>query len=581
MKRIANPVLKDAFAACRGGFLAVAVFSLFINLLMLTVPLYMLQIFDRVLTSRSTETLVMLLLIAGAALLVMAGLDGLRGVLMVRISSWLDGRLGGPVLAESISGQLRKGGEPSVQGLRDLTTVRTFLTGPGVFPIMDAPWTPIFVAVIFLLHPMLGWLSLGGAIVLFALALTNELATRNLLMSSGGAGMKALNHAQAAVRNADVVEAMGMMPALVRRWQNQNAEAIALQARASGRAGAITAISKFLRLCLQLGVLSLGAWLVLQNELTPGGMIAGSILMARALAPVEQAIGTWKSLIAARDAYRRFATQLMQAPPREGGMKLPTPAGKIDVEGLVYAHPGSSEPILRNIAFRLGAGDALGLIGPTAAGKTTLARLLVGNMVPRAGHARLDGMDVAQWDSDDLGRHIGYLPQDVELFSGSVQENIARMDEGDPEQVVAAARLAGVHEMILGMEKGYDTQIGDGGVALSGGQRQRIALARAVYGDPKFVVLDEPNANLDRDGEAALLEAIQALKERKVTLVVIAHRPGILQHVDKVLALREGAVLMFGPRDDVIAKLTAPAQQVGQAEQEQPRAAAEPPRDAG
>lgn len=558
VRRAPNPVLKDAIAACRGGYLSVAVFSLFINLLMLTVPIYMMQVFDRVLTSRSSETLIMLLLICAVALLVMAGLDAVRGYLMVRISAWADDRLGGPMLAESIRGHLRRGGDASVQGLRDLTTVRIFLTGPGIFPIMDAPWTPIFVAVIFLLHPLIGWLALIGALVLFSLALTNEFATRNLLMTSGGAAMKALNHAQAAVRNADVVEAMGMMPNLLKRWHKGNMEATELQSRASNRAAAITASSKFLRLLLQLGVLTLGAWLVLQNELTPGGMIAGSILMARALAPVEQAIGTWKSMVAARDAYRRVAAQLAGAPPIEAGMPLPPPSGRLDVEGLIFAHPGASDPVLRNIAFRIDAGDALGLIWPPAAGKTTLARLLVGNLAPRAGHARLDGMDVAQWNAEDLGRHIGYLPQDVELFSGTVQENIARMDAGDPEQVVEAARLAGVHEMVLGMDRGYDTEIGEGGAALSGGQRQRIALARAVYGEPKFIVLDEPNASLDRDGENALMNILKALKARNITVVVIAHRPGILQHVDKVLALREGAVMMFGPRDEVIARLTGP-----------------------
>ncbi len=563
-KATISPVIRDAFRACRGAFGAVAVFSLFINLLMLTVPLYMLQIFDRVLTSRSTETLVMLLLIAVLALMVMATLDGLRAFMLVRVGGWLDTRLGPSVLTESIIGQLRRGGDGSVQGLRDLSTVRTFLTGPGLFPIMDAPWTPIFIAVIFLLHPLVGWLSLGGAMVLFSLALANELATRNLLMLSGGATTRALSQAQAAVRNADVVEAMGMMSALIRRWARHNSEALSMQARASNRAGAITAASKFLRLCLQLGVLTLGAWLVLQNEMTPGGMIAGSILMARALAPVEQAIGTWKSLVAARDAYRRMAAGLALSDGAEPGMELPAPSGRIDIEGLVYAHSPGADAALRNISFRLQPGEAMGLIGPTAAGKTTLARLLVGNLVPRAGHARLDGMDVAQWHSGDLGRHIGYLPQDVELFGGTVRENIARMGEGDAEAVVVAARLAGVHEMVLGMEKGYDTEIGDGGAALSGGQRQRIALARAVYGDPKFIVLDEPSASLDRNGEVALLNTLAALKVRGVTVVVIAHRPGILKNVDKVLALRDGATLMFGPRDEVIAKLSQPAAEAQQ-----------------
>ena len=458
---------------------------------------------------------------------------------------------------------LRNATDPSVQALRDLATFRTFLSGPGIFPVMDAPWTPIFLGVIFLLHPLLGWLSLAGASVLFALALANELATRNLLAESSVASFKALNRAEAAVRNADVIEAMGMMPQLVRRWHRQNAESLDLQARASGRSSAITSVSKFLRLVLQIGVLGVGAWLVIESELTPGAMIAASILMGRALAPVEQAIGSWKQMVAARGAYQRMKQQLDETPVRGLGMPLPAPSGHISVEGLSFVFPRASEPTLRNVNFELHAGDALGLIGPTAAGKTTLARLLVGNLAPRTGHVRLDGMDVAEWDSEDMGRHVGYLPQDIELFSGTVRENIARMADGEPDAVIAAARIAGMHEMVLGMAQGYDTEIGEGGAALSGGQRQRIGLARAVYGDPRFVVLDEPNANLDGAGEAALSDAIDTLKERGATIVVIAHRPSVLRQVDKVVVLRNGTVDKFGPREQVIPGVSGENQERG------------------
>lgn len=559
MKETTNPLLKDALAACRGGFVAVALFSLCINLLMLTVPLYMLQLFDRVLASRSTETLILLTVIAVAAVLTLAALEVVRTNALVRISTWLDRKLGGPVLTCSIAASLRQGKDPSVQGLRDLSTFRTFLTGPAIFPILDSPWTPIFIAIVFVLHPLLGWIALGGALVLFALAVSNELATRNLMLLSGGSSIKALHQAEAAARNADVIEAMGMMPNLVRRWHRQNTETLALQARASNRSGGITALSKFARLCLQIGMLGAGAWLVILGEITPGVMIAATILMGRALAPVEQAIGAWRSTIAARDAYHRVKRQLDETPPRGEAMLLPAPSGRLTVEGLAFVYPGASEPVLKGITFDLGPGEAMGLIGPSAAGKTTLARLLIGNFQPRAGHVRLDEVDVAQWEPEDLGRHIGYLPQDVELFSGTVHLNIARMGEADPESVIEAARLAGVHEMVLRLPKGYETEIGEGGTALSGGERQRIALARAVYGTPRFVVLDEPNASLDQTGEESLLKAIDTLKKRGVTVVVIANRPSILRHVGKILILRNGTVQTFGARDEVIAQLTGPA----------------------
>ena len=547
-----NPLLEDALSACRAGFMAVVVFSLFINVLMLTAPLYMLQIFDRVIASRSGDTLLYLTLIAGVALLTLAALELSRTRVMVGLSTWLDRRLSGRVLEASIGASVAAGGAPSIQGLRDLSTVRTFLTGPGMFPILDAPWTPIFIAVIFLMHPVLGWLSLGGAIVLFSLAIANELTTRDLLRRSGGASITALRQAESAVRNANVIEAMGMMPNLVKRWHAKNAETLDLQARASTRAGAITATSKFIRQGLQVGVLGTGAWLVLGGEITAGIMIAASILMSRALAPVEQAIGSWKSAIAARSAYERVRDQLAATPVRGTEIALPRPEGRLAVEGVTFFHAGATEPTLRNVSFRLEPSEALGLIGPTAAGKSTLAALLVGIAKPRAGHVRLDGADVADWAAEDLGRHIGYLPQDIELFAGSVKDNIARMGEAEPESVISAAQLAGVHELILQLPNAYETEIGEAGAALSGGQRQRIALARAVFGHPRFVVLDEPNASLDAAGEEALINTIATLKEREATLVVIAHRPSILRQVDKVLVLRAGAVEAFGPPSEVL-----------------------------
>jgi PrtD family type I secretion system ABC transporter len=551
-----NLILKQALAACRGGFVAVVVFSLFINVLMLTAPLYMLQIFDRVIASRSEDTLLYLTLIAGVALLTLAALEITRSRIMVGLSSWLDKQLSGTVLEGSIGLSVAAAGAPSIQGLRDLSTFRTFLAGPGMFPILDAPWTPIFIAVIFLMHPVLGWLALGGAIILFCLALANEVTTRDLLRRSGGVSITALRQAESAVRNAHVIEAMGMMPNLVKRWHSKNAEMLDFQARASTRAGAFTATSRFIRQGLQIGMLAAGAWLALGGEITAGMMIAAAILMSRALAPVEQAIGSWKSVIAAREAYRRVRDQLAATPVRGAEMPLPRPEGQLAVEGVTYFHPGAAEATLRGVSFRLEPGEVLGLIGPTAAGKTTLAALLVGIAKPRVGHVRLDGADMADWASEDLGRHIGYLPQDIELFAGTVRDNIARMGEADPESVISAAQLAGVHEMILQLPNAYETEIGEAGVALSGGQRQRIALARSVFGHPRFVVLDEPNASLDAAGEEALINAIVTLKKRGTTLVVITHRPSILRPVDKALVLRTGTVEAFGPPSEVLPTVT-------------------------
>jgi len=556
MPEQSNPILRQALAACRGGFVAVVVFSLFINVLMLTAPLYMLQIFDRVIASRSEDTLLYLTLIAGVALLTLAALEITRSRIMVGLSSWLDKRLSGTVLVGSIGLSVAAAGAPSIQGLRDLSTVRTFLAGPGMFPILDAPWTPIFIAVIFLMHPVLGWLALGGAVVLFGLAVANELTTRDLLRRSGGASMVALRQAESAVRNAHVIKAMGMTPNLVGRWHAKNAEMLDLQSRASARAGAITAMSKFIRQGLQVGMLGAGAWLVLGGEITAGMMIAGSILMSRALAPVEQAIGSWNSAIATRSAYERVRNQLATTPVGGSEMALPRPEGRLTVEGVTYFHPGAQEATLRNVSFRLEPGEVLGLIGPTAAGKSTLAAMLLGIAKPRVGHVRLDGADVADWATEDLGRHIGYLPQDIELFAGTVRDNIARMGEADPESVISAAQLAGVHEMILQLPNAYETEIGEAGAALSGGQRQRIALARAVFGHPRFVVLDEPNASLDAAGEEALINAIATLQVSGTTLVVIAHRPSILRHVDKVLSLRAGTVEAFGPPSEVLPMVT-------------------------
>ena len=553
--------LNRMLLASRKAFLAAALFSLAVNLLMLTAPLYMLQIFDSVLTSRSIDTLLMLTIIALVALATLAVLDAARGAVLVRLGAWLERQLGEQVLSASIIEAVRSGEDPSVQGLRDLGTVRAFVSGPSIVPLMDAPWIPIFLAVIFLLHPLLGWLALAGAVMLFLLGLANDYMTRSSFGRSNIANRRGLKRAEASVRNADVIEAMGMLPQLIGRWRRDNDEALDLNILAGGRGRRILATSKMLRLSLQVGLLGTGAWLVIANELTPGSMIAASILMARALAPVEQSIASWRSLIQTRGAYRRVKEQLEATPFRSAAMPLPAPKGKLSVEGLSFKHAGAEEPQIRNISFGIEPGEALGLVGPTASGKTTLVRLIIGNLVGQAGHARLDGMDVAQWVAEDLGPYIGYLPQDIELFAGTVRENIARMSDGEGNGVIEAAKLSGVHEMVLHLPRGYETEIGEGGAALSGGQRQRIALARAVYGRPRLVVLDEPNANLDTPGEEALLDTIRRLRELGATVIVIAHRPSVLRQMDKLLVLKEGRNTAFGPRDEVLKKITSPIAQ--------------------
>ncbi len=492
----------------------VALFSLGINLLLLTAPLYMLQMFDRVLTSRSLDTLLYLTLVAVLAFLVLAVLEAVRNQVMVRLGGWLDRRLGGPLLSEGVASTLQHKDAPSVQGLRDLATCHTFLSSPGIFPIMDAPWTPVFLLVVFLLYPALGGLAVGGSLILLALAVTNEAATRKHLARSSEGLIRATEDADAAMRNADVIKAMGMLPALAARWSARNGEALIAHEMASLRGGRIGAVSKFFRLTLQIAVLGLGAYLVLQSELTPGGMIAGSILAARALAPIDMVIGSWKSASAAWRAWKRVRQKAMTA-ERAGAapMPLPAPKGELKVENLMFGWPGTSEPLIRRVEFAAPPGTVVGVIGPTALGKTTLARLMVGILTPSSGHVRLDAADVATWSSEDPGRHVGYLPQDVELFGGTVRDNIARLGEADPDRVVEAARLAGVHNLILSLPDGYETEIGPGGAVLSGGQPQRVALARAAFGNSPLVVLDEPNASLDHQGEQALVDAMERLKQ--------------------------------------------------------------------
>ncbi len=548
-----------ALARCRRVWGGVAVFSAVLNLLMLAVPLYMMQVYDRVLTTGSVDTLLALTTLVAATLMVFGLLEASRGRVLTRAGAWLDRELGSPVLAGGVAAALRAGGGVSAQGLRDLATVRGYLGGPGVLPLFDAPWAPVFLGIVFLVHPVLGWIGLAGALVLFGCAVLNDLATRKKLTEANGAAVRSLNAADAAIRNADAIAAMGMLPALARRWGEAGGRGLDLQTAASDASGIISALAKVVRFGLQVAMLGVGAWLVLGHEMTPGGMIAAAVILARGLAPLEQLITSWRALVGARTAWRRLRELTDGGRDRGEGTALPRPVGRVAVEKVGYVPPGMREPVLRQVSLRLDPGDALGIVGPSGAGKTTLVRLLVGSLTPTAGHVRLDGADVTAWPDPDRGRHVGYLPQTVELFAGTVRDNIARLGEAEDEVVVEAARRAGAHEVILALPEGYDTLIGEGGVPISGGQRQRIALARAVFGNPALVVLDEPNAHLDADGEQALVEAVVGMCAQGVTVVLIAQRAGVMAQVDKMLVLQAGAATSFGPREKVLATLRRPA----------------------
>lgn len=548
--------LKRVIATSRRFFVFVGLFSFFISLLMLVAPLYMLQIYDRVLTSGSMATLVFLTLAAAGLILTSALLELFRSRILVRLSGHLDRQLRDPVFNGLLHFGLRHQGSGLSQPLRDLDTVRSFLSSTSLVYLFDAPWVVVFLGVIFLMHWVLGTFATVGALILFGIAWATELTTRKRLAEASRNHLKAFNFAESSFRNAEVIEAMGMLSGLRKRWSEGNGKALHLQAKVSDQAANLRSTAKFIRPVLQVGILGTGAALVLAQEITAGMMIAASIIMGRALAPVEGAIGQWRSFANALSAYSRLQ-QFMSSLPEDGErLPLPPPKGAVSVENVVAVPPGLRKPVLKGVSLKIGPGDALGIIGPSAAGKSSLARLLVGVWRPAAGSVRLDGANVCDWDHELLGVHLGYLPQDVELFQGTIAENIARFREPDPEAVVRAARLAGVHDLILHLEKGYDTQIGEGGVGLSGGQRQRIGLARALYGDPALVVLDEPNSNLDNDGENALWQALQKLRERGATVVVIAHRASMLAHVNKLLVLKDGMADAFGPKEEVLPKLT-------------------------
>jgi len=564
MRRLKNSTvapLIHALADYKSILVSVGCFTALINILMLVPSIYMLQVYDRVLSSQNTTTLAMLSFMVVGFFIFIGMLETVRSFIVIRIGSQLERRFNQQVYRAAFERNLFSGQAHAGQALGDLTLIRQFVTGPALFAFFDAPWFPVYLCVIFLFSPWLGLMATAGALLLIALACINEVMTRKPLSQASLYSQQSSQLATSHLHNAETIQAMGMLGVLRQRWFNLHSRFLAEQNKASDTGAVIGSVSKTLRLCLQSLVLGLGALLVINGDMSAGMMIAGSILMGRVLSPIDQLIAVWKQWSSAKLAYQRLDSLLREHPPSEDNMQLPAPMGQVSFEQVSAAPPGQRLPTLHQVSFSLNAGEVLGVLGASGSGKSTLARVLVGVWPTLAGTVRLDGADIHQWNREQLGPHIGYLPQDIELFSGSIAENIARFREADPRQVVAAAQQAGVHEMILRLAQGYDTVLGDEGSGLSGGQKQRVALARALYGNPRLVVLDEPNSNLDAVGDAALTRAIAHLKAQGCTVVLVTHRSASLAQADKLLVLNEGRCQVFGPSAEVLKALSGAQQQ--------------------
>ncbi len=552
--------LAEAMSQCRGAFGSVMAFSALINVLMLTGPLFMLQVYDRVLPSRSVPTLVGLAILMAALYSFQALLEAIRSRVLVRVGSYLDELLAPRIYDVVVRLPLRmRGGGDGTQPLRDLDHIRAFLSSGGPSALADLPWAPFYLAICFMFHWLIGVAAIIGGIILTIITLCAEVFSRGPIKAASGHQATRNSLLEASRRNAEVVRAMGMAQKLGNRWSKANSEHLKSQRLASDVSGGLGSLSKALRMLLQSLVLGLGAWLVINQEASGGVIIASSILVSRALAPVELAIANWKGFVSARQGWRRLTNMMAMLPVEEAPLELPTPEGTLVVEGIAAVPPSERRVVLNDISFDLKAGAGLGVIGPSASGKSSLARVLVGVWPAARGKVRLDGAALEQWSPELLGTHIGYLPQDVELFDGTVAENIGRFDhQPDAEKVIAAAKAAGTHDLILSLPNGYDTPIGEGGTSLSAGQRQRVALARAMYGDPFLVVLDEPNSNLDDEGDRALTGAIANVRRRGGIVIVIAHRPSALAAVDQVLVLANGQKVKMGPKEDVLRAVLRP-----------------------
>jgi len=564
-----NPV-QQAIYDCKTAFWIIFAFAFCINILMLITPLYSLQVLDRVIGSGNMSTLLMLSLIIGFIYFVYTLLQIARSYTMIRIGEWLDNNLSPVLLAYSIAGSALRQGSGASQLQRDFQTVKTFLTSTGMNTLLDAPWSIAYIAVIFMIHPYIGYLTVFGGILIVGLAFINAAATNKTLGEANEYSIRSLNQAEIAGRNAEVVEAMGMMKNVVNNWNGYNKAALAKQSEASYRNGMISNVSRFFRNILTMAVTGIGAYVVVQSKglhMSTGGMIASSIMVGRALAPFDNAIDLWKTISNTKKSYQRITEAFKIGNLRDKTMPMANVKGNLVIDNVSYAHPSLTRPnplqpapaprnILKNVSFSVNPGEILAVIGPSAAGKSTLAKVLTGVWPASTGSVRLDGADVYKWNRDDFGNHMGYLPQGIELFSGSIKQNIARMGEDiDNESVEDSAKLAGAHDMILKLQDGYESDIGVAGSNLSGGQKQRVGLARAFYGKPKIVILDEPNANLDEAGEKALSNALVEAKKRGIAAIVISHRPSVLSVVDKILLLQDGAVAAFGDKEEVLNKV--------------------------
>jgi ATP-binding cassette subfamily C protein len=552
--------LSGLIGECRNYLLYAALFSLGMNLLYLSAPIYSLQVYDRVLSSLSVPTLVTLTLALVVALATLAALDYLRSRILVRAGIRIDNKLSERVFDSLVAQSLREPGASRQQALRDLDVFRQFSTGPGANAVFDAPWIPVYVIISFLIHPLVGTVSLLCAVFIFGLAVLNEKSTRKSLFAASESAAKGYQFAEITLRNGEVIRAMGLQDRLRERWKQTRDEMLGAQIVGSDRAGATMSAIKFARMVSQSILLGVAAWLVIERLVTPGAMFASVIILGRLMQPVEHAVSSWGQFGEARRAFARLSRLLDSYPAHSKRLELPAPLGKLSVEALEFSRRGSDTPVLKGISFELAPGESRAVIGPTAAGKSTLARLMVGVLAPISGAVRLDGAKLSDWNPVAVGHFIGYVPQDVELLAGTVAENIARFEEASAEDIVAAARFAGIHDMVLRLPAAYETPVGEGGMLLSGGQRQRVALARAVFGEPRLVVLDEPNSNLDAEGEAALIRCMRGLKERGITVLVVTHRLGLLRGADKAIMLANGRMEAYGPCHEVLQKLNAMAQ---------------------
>ncbi|RUU45970.1 type I secretion system permease/ATPase [Mesorhizobium sp. M6A.T.Ce.TU.002.03.1.1] len=553
--------LAAVLASFRRALAGIALMSGVVNVLALTGSFFMLQVYDRVIPGRSVPTLVGLAVFAGTLFVFQGVLELIRSRLLVRIGMALDARLSGQVYAALMRLPLRtKLAGDGLQSLRDLDQVRSFMSSAGPTALFDLPWMPLYLAICFLFHFWIGMTALAGVVVLFSLTLLAEIRTREPARKANSQAAARNTLAEATRRNVEVLQGMGFGSRIAERWSGINADYLDTNATASDLAGTLGTISKILRMMLQSGILAIGAYLVIHQEATGGIMIASSIMMSRALAPIELAIAHWRGFVTARQAWTRLTQLLVLLPETAISVSLPAPRSALSVENISVTPPGERRMVVQDATFALERGVGLGIVGPSASGKSSLVRAIAGIWLPVRGTVRLDGATLDQWSPEELGNHVGYLPQDVQLFDGTIAENIARFEPQAPsDKILAAARVAGVHDLVIHLPEGYETRIGEAGSALSAGQRQRIALARALYGDPFLVILDEPNSNLDAEGEAALTEAIQSVRARGGVAIVVAHRPSALASLDQVLVMANARIVAFGPKNEILNKITRPA----------------------